>query len=209
MWVLICLSCRCKLQQKTWAITLLECTTISLREIPHFFTIYNSCFLRNLGDINRTIYRSPLLTHRETFCSAASICPSHGVSSRKKQQEKARLWSIPCAMPAQTLPATLPMARGKASTGNNPTALTLGQNQLSTFRNTAPPFQSHIKHVLSLQTPGSYSPCFRSLFPLTNICIMLANTQLQSTPVLSMLARKGSDSTPQAQSPGFQSFMSE
>lgn len=169
MRVLLCLSWHYKLQQKTWAITLLECTTIYLKEIPHFFTICNCSFLCILGDINRTIYPSPLLTHTEPLSAVQPLFVLiHGISSRKKQQEKGRLasWNIPCAMSAQTLSATLPMARAKASTGSNPSALTQGQNQLSTSQNRASPFHSnkkcvfcHCKHpgvILHASDPSSY-----------------------------------------------------
>lgn len=148
--VLLCLSCHCKLQQKTGAVTLLECTTISLSETPHFFTICNCCFLHNLGDRNRIIYHSSLLIHREALSLVQPLFVLiHGILPRKEQQEQARLasWSSPCAMFAQALPATLPIARAKAPTGNNPSALTQGQNQLSTLQNKASPFQSNIKCV--------------------------------------------------------------
>lgn len=75
-----------------------------------------------------------------------------GRKSRKKEDLPVGVSHVPCS--AQTLPATLPMARAKASTGSNPTALT-GANQLSTLQNRASPFQSNIKCVFChCQHPG-------------------------------------------------------
>lgn len=129
---------------------MLECTTISLKEIPHFSTIYNCCFLYNLGDINRTFYCSPLLTHRETPSAVQPLFVlTHGISSRKKEQEKGRLacWSIPCAMFCPNTACSTSHGQGQGLYWKQSCCSDTGAKQLSTLQNRASPFQSNIKCV--------------------------------------------------------------
>lgn len=71
--------------------------------------------------------------------------------------------------------------------------------------------KQHKMCVLSLQTPRSYSP-LRAPDPSSYKHLHYAGkhpAELQSAPVLPMLARKGRDSTPQAQSQVLLRFASE
>lgn len=146
--------------------------------------------IHNLGGINRnTSSAPPLLTHRETISAEQilSLLMAFGQErNRTKREAEARY--ILSAMPTAALPALL---WAEASARSSPTALPQGQNKLSTLQNTVSPFQSNVKCAsCHWKRPGVilHAPWTFLLFVST--CIMLANVQLLSALLLSLLPMK-------------------
>lgn len=113
-------------------------------------------------------------------------------------------------MPAAALPAVLPVTRAKASAGSKPTAPPQGRNKLNTLENMGSPFQSNVKCAFChCKHPGIILHAPTSLLLFANICIMLANIQLQSALVPSLLPMKGGTATLQGKSLALSRFTSE
>lgn len=74
---------------------------------------------------------------------------THGISSRKKEQEKGRLacWSIPCAMFCPNTACYTSHGQGQGLYWKQSCCSDTGAKQLSTLQNRASPFQSNIKCV--------------------------------------------------------------